>query len=84
MLEYWDGILERAGKIDPVALTEEKLGYASGVSYEEWLAATHLSGDLHELYSREQKLLVKARTLNLEKLARRQIDAMEKLLESYE
>lgn len=84
VLEYWDGILERAGKIDPVALTEEKLGYSSGVSYEDWLATTHLSGDLHDLYEREQKLLGKASALNLEKLARRQINAMEKLLESYE
>ena len=84
VLEYWDGILEWAGKIDPVALTEEKLGYASGVSYEDWLTATHLNGDLRELYAREQKLLAKASSLNLEKLAKRQIRAMEKLLESYE
>ena len=84
VLEYWDGILERAGKIDPVALTEEKLGYASGTTYEDWLTATHLNGDLQELYAREQKLLAKASSLNLEKLAKRQIRAMEKLLESYE
>ena len=84
VLEYWDGILERSGKIDPVALTEEKLGYSSGVSYEDWLAVTHLSGDHQELYAREQKLLGKASALNLEKLAKRQIRAMEKLLESYE
>lgn len=84
VLEYWDGILERAGSIDPVALTEEKLGYASGVSYEDWLAVTHLEGDLQDLYAKEMKLLGKASSLNLEKLARRQIRAMEKLLESYE
>lgn len=84
VLEYWDGILERAGKIDPVALTEEKLGYLSGISYDEWLAITHLGGDWKELYRKEMALLKKAPALDLAKLAKRQISAMEKLLESYE
>lgn len=84
VLEYWDGILERAGKIDPVALTEEKLGYPSGISYDEWLAITHLGGDWKELYRKEMALLKKAPALDLAKLAKRQISAMEKLLEYYE
>lgn len=41
VLEFWEGILERADKIDMKELLDEKLGYPTPVSYEEWLRYNH-------------------------------------------
>ena len=41
VLEFWNGILERADKIDKQALLEEKLGHALPISYEDWLKDCH-------------------------------------------
>ena len=41
MLEFWNGIKERAGQIDFGTLLEEKLGYELPISYEDWIHANH-------------------------------------------
>ena len=41
VLEFWNGILARADKIDKQALLEEKLGHALPISYEDWLKDCH-------------------------------------------
>lgn len=41
VLEFWNGILERADSIDKQALLEEKLGHLLPISYEDWLKDCH-------------------------------------------
>ena len=41
VLEFWEGILERAHIIDKDALLEEKLGHSLSISYEDWLKDCH-------------------------------------------
>ena len=43
VLDYWEGILERADSIDMEGLAEEKLGYRGLPGYEEWLVETGLA-----------------------------------------
>ena len=43
VLDYWEGILERADSIDMEELAEEKLGYRGLPGYEEWLVETGLA-----------------------------------------
>ena len=84
VLEYWEGILERADRIDAHALLEEKLGYIGPIDYEEWLDVTHLRGlgDLESLWQREQALF--RQTIDLKALARRRIASINNLKQQYE
>ncbi|MBR0222923.1 MAG: phosphoribosyltransferase [Bacteroidales bacterium] len=84
VLEYWEGIRDRAGRIDVRALVEEKLGYAGPVSYEDWLEITHLKGlsQLGPLWSDEQALL--ERPVDLRALAQRRIASIQNLKLQYE
>ena len=84
VLEYWEGIRERADIIDVRALLEEKLGYAGPVDFESWLDITHLRGleGLGQLWADEQALL--QRDVDLHALACRRIESINKLKLSYE
>ncbi|MBQ5951884.1 MAG: hypothetical protein IJL66_07050 [Lachnospiraceae bacterium] len=73
--DYWVDMRERADCIDFMALTEDKLGYALPISFEDWLEVNHY-GDLPEaemriLYDTEQRFLIRVREegLNVKKLA---------------
>lgn len=41
VLEFWNGILDRADKIDMNELLEEKLGHEIPISYEDWVKSCH-------------------------------------------
>ena len=84
VLEYWEGIRERAGRIDVVALLEEKLGYVGPVEFEDWLDITHLRGleGLGDLWAAEQTLL--QRRIDLKALAERRIASINHLKQQYE
>ena len=84
VLEYWEGIRERADRIDVRALLEEKLGYAGPVEFEDWLDITHLRGikDLKTLWADEQALL--QRDIDLKALAGRRIASINHLKQVYE
>ena len=84
VLEYWEGIRDRAARIDVRALLEEKLGYAGPVEFEDWLDITHLRGlkDLGALWADEQELL--QRNIDLKELACRRIASINKLKQEYE
>ena len=80
--EYWEGILERAGLIDPVALAGEKLGYPAPLPYAQWREVTRVPEGWEALWEREQACLRAAASLDLEAIARRRlasIDAIRKL-----
>ena len=76
VLEYWNGILERAGIIDRDALICEKLGYRAPLEYEAWLQTTTLEGlgDLHALWYLEHNMF--ERLPDLKTLAERRINSI--------
>ena len=84
VLEYWEGIRERAARIDTLALLEEKLGYVGPIAFEDWLAVTHLEGiaGLEKLWADEQALL--QRNIDLSAVAQRRIDSINNLKKQYE
>ena len=84
VLEYWEGILARAGRIDARALVEEKLGYVGPLPFEDWLAVTHLQGlpGLEGLWTAEQALF--ERTFDLAALAASRIASINNLKQQYE
>ena len=88
VLEYWEGILDRADKIDPRALIFEKLGYEGPLHYEDWLVETgfeNLPEDgLAQLWEDEQALIRKAPEISLIDLALRRINEISKVSKQYE
>ena len=84
VLEYWEGIRDRADRIDAHALIEEKLGYIGPLEFEDWLAVTHLKGlpGLEDLWNAEQALF--GRPLDLKALADRRIASINHLKQQYE
>lgn len=88
VLEYWEGIRERAAIIDPVALVAEKLGYPEPVPYDQWLDITgfrNLERDFfHLLWATEQDLFQRAGGISLESLAKRRINSLKSIYKRYE
>ncbi|MBQ7459453.1 MAG: phosphoribosyltransferase [Bacteroidales bacterium] len=84
VLEYWNGILNRADIIDAKALVQEKLGYDGPLNYEEWLNVTALGGlgDLHALWYLENNML--ENLPDLKDLAVRRINSINQLKYRYE
>ncbi|MBR1576122.1 MAG: hypothetical protein IJ654_06720 [Bacteroidales bacterium] len=88
VLEYWEGILARADRIDPAALVAEKLGHAGGLDYSQWLEATHLQeitfADLEGLWRKEMRLIEEACSWDLGDIARRKIASVKSIQSLYE
>lgn len=88
VFEYWYGIRDRAGMIDPVALVNEKLGYDGPVDYEEWLDITRFRSlprnGLREIWEAEQELCRRAGNISIEELAARRIEQIHQISRNYE
>ena len=84
VLEYWEGIRDRADIINVRSLIEEKLGYKGPVDFERWLDITHLRGltGLEKLWADEQALL--DRRVDLRALAEKRIASINNLKQAYE
>lgn len=87
VLEYWEGILKRADSIDFQALTAEKLGYDTPVSFEDWKLLNHysaLDGDLcTKLYEQEQDFLKRLEGVTLKQIAMQRIMEIKTELAKY-
>ena len=83
VMEYWEGILERADIIDPEALAGEKLGYPVPLPYDNWKAVTGVPDGWEELWKKEQELLSGAARLDLAEIARRRLSSMDSLRKMY-
>ena len=87
MLEFWNGILARADKIDKQALLEEKLGHALPISYGDWLKDCHyekLDAKLTRwLYQQERGFVESLKDVTLEEIARQRIDEFTTTLKKY-
>ena len=83
VMDYWEGILERADIIDPKALAGEKLGYPVPLPYDNWKAVTGIPDGWEELWKKEQELLSGAARLDLAAIARRRLSSMDSLRKMY-
>ncbi len=87
VLEFWEGLLERADVIDFQALLEEKLGYPLPISYEDWLEENHY-GELDEevtrwLYKQETGYVENLKDVTLRDIATRRIREFSATLSKY-
>ena len=88
VLDYWEGILERAERIDPFALACEKLGYGGPLGYGEWLAVTSFESipqkGLREIWEAEQALVRRSSGISIKELAERRINEISNVSKLYE
>ena len=87
VLEFWNGILERADRIDKQALLEEKLGHPLPISYEDWLRDCHYE-KLDEkltrwLYRQERGFVESMQDVSLKEIARQRISEFSETLKKY-
>lgn len=77
VLEFWEGIRDRADQIDFAKLLEEKLGYELPVSYEDWIHYNHYEkirpSDTKWLYRQEQGYVESMKNITLKELAEQRI-----------
>ena len=78
VLEFWEGILERAHIIDKDALLEEKLGHSLSISYEDWLKDCHYElldeKETRWLYQQEKGFIESIKGVTLEQIAKQRIE----------
>ena len=87
VLEFWEGIRERAEKIDFKELLDEKLGYSTPISYEEWVNANHYQkirpADAKWLYRQELGYIESMKDITLKELAEQRIGEFTSALHKY-
>lgn len=87
VLEFWEGILERADQIDFPALIEEKLGHPLPISYEDWLADCHYQQldprETQWLYHQETGFVQSLSGTTLRAIAQQRIEEFKAALRKY-
>lgn len=87
VLEFWNGILERADIIDKQALIEEKLGHKLPVSYEEWVKINHYQqlpeSENRWLYNQECGYVKSLEGISLKDIALQRIGEFTDTLKKY-
>ena len=87
VLEFWEGILERAHIIDKDALLEEKLGHSLSISYEDWLKDCHYElldeKETRWLYQQEKGFIESIKGVTLEQIAKQRIEEFTSTLKKY-
>lgn len=87
VLEFWKGISERADKIDFKELLDEKLGYPTPISYEDWVKANHYQdirpADAKWLYRQELGYIESMKDITLKELAEQRIGEFTGALRKY-
>lgn len=87
VLEFWEGLLSRADQIDKKELLDEKLGYATPISYEDWICVNHY-GRLEPvvtewLYKQEKGYIESVKDVTLKEIAERRILEFKTALRKY-
>ena len=87
VLEFWEGIEERADKIDFHKLLEEKLGYELPISFEDWIKVNHYEkikpADVKWLYRQEQGYAESMKGISLKEMAQQRIEEFTEALKKY-
>ena len=80
-------MLAREGKIDFKALLDEKLGYATPISFEDWVKANHyekISSSVNKwLYKQEQGYIQSMQDVTLKEIAEERIEQFTTALKKY-
>lgn len=87
VLEYWEGIEKLADQIDLKKLTDEKLGYETPVTLEEWRRFNHyeaMDGALSkELYEQERAYIQSLDNVSVRDIAKQRIEEVKHALRKY-
>lgn len=87
VLEFWEGILERADIIDKDTLLAEKLGHALDISYEDWIIDNHYQDINKEittfLYNQEKGFIESLKDVTLKDICNRRITEFKSVLRKY-
>ena len=87
VLEFWKEMLARADKIDFKALLDEKLGYATPITFEDWVKANHyekISPSVNKwLYKQEQGYVQSMQDVTLKEIAEERIQEFTTALKKY-
>ena len=87
VLEFWEGLLERADVIDFQALLEEKLGHSLPISYEDWVASCHYQGlpadECQWLYRQELGFVESLKGVTVKQIAEDRIREFKTELKKY-
>ena len=82
-----EGIKERADKIDFKELLDEKLGYPTPISYEDWIKANHYQkvrpADAKWLYRQELGYIESMKDITLKELSEQRIGEFTGALRKY-
>lgn len=82
-----DVIKERADKIDFKELLDEKIGYPTPISYEDWIEKNHYEkirpADTKWLYRQEQGYIESMKNITLKELADQRITEFTDSLKKY-
>lgn len=87
VLEYWQKIEEYSDRIDLKKLADEKLGYDTPVSLEQWVEYNHYEAMdpslCVRLYQQEREYLKRLESLSLKDIARERIEQFSAALKDY-
>lgn len=87
VLEFWKEMLQRADNIDFKELLDEKLGYATPISYEDWVKANHyekINPSVNKwLYKQEQGYIQSMQDVTLKEIAEERIEEFTTALKKY-
>ena len=87
VLEFWNGILARAGSIDKQALLEEKLGHPLPISFEDWVQDCHYDKlderETRWLYQQERGFVESLKEVSLRQIALQRIEEFTTALRKY-
>ena len=87
VLEFWKEMLQRADQIDFKELLDEKLGYMTPISYEDWVKANHyekINSSVNKwLYKQEQGYIQSMQDVTLKEIAEERIQEFTTALKKY-
>ena len=85
--DEYNFIKERADKIDFKELLDEKIGYSTPISYEDWIEKNHYEkirpADTKWLYRQEQGYIESMKNITLKELADQRITEFTDSLKKY-
>ena len=87
VLEFWKEMEKRADRIDFKALLDEKLGYPTPISYEDWIRLNHYEkisqSETRWLYKQEQGYIQSMEDVTLKEIAQERIEQFTTALKKY-
>lgn len=87
VLEFWEKMVDLSDKIDMKELLDEKLGYATPISFEDWVRVNHYDlldeREKQWLYRQELGFIASVKDLTVKDIAEQRIGEFKKALNKY-